>query len=507
VRGVPEGWVEARIGEVSQSPVATWNGTEGGEFTYVQISSVDRDGKVITDPEVIAVANAPSRAKQVLRAGDVLVSLTRPNLNAVAFVGPELDGAVASTGFHVIRGKGVVPGFLFYAVQDPAFVSYATDLVQGVMYPAIRPRDVLEYTLPLAPLPEQHRIVAKIEELFSELDAGVAALERARAKLERYRASVLKAAVEGRLTEEWRKENPPEETGEVLLKRILAERRKRWEEEQLAAFEAKGKKPSKGWREKYQEPQGPDMSELPELPEGWCWGTVEQVGNVVRGASPRPAGDPRFFGGSHTPWITVGSLTGDRTMFLNEVSLFLTEEGRLRSRYVEPGTLLLTNSGATLGVPKITLIGGCINDGSVAVEWLENPLKEFVYYHLATLTRKLRSINQGAAQPNLNTTIVKNLAIPLPPPEEQAQVCRMLQDALADSERLSATLSTAETRTQTLRQAILKLAFEGRLVPQDPNDEPASVLLERIRASRKAGQPATKRRPRKRKSSQGSLDL
>ena len=128
-------------------------------------------------------------------------------------------------------------------------------------------------SFPLAPLPEQHRIVAKIESLFAKLDEGVAALKRAEANLERYRASVLKAAVEGRLTEQWRRENPPEETGEELLHRILAERQKRWKTEQLAKFAAKGKKPPRNWKTKYNEPVAPDTSGLPELPEGWCWAT------------------------------------------------------------------------------------------------------------------------------------------------------------------------------------------------------------------------------------------
>ena len=137
--------------------------------------------------------------------------------------------------------------------------------------------------LPLAPLPEQHRIVAKLDELFSELDAGVAALERAQTKLKRYRASVLKAAVEGKLTEEWRRDqSAPDETGEELLQRILVERRKRWEQEQLAKFKAQGRKPPKNWK-----------AEVPgagarrtragcrKLPEGWCWATVDQVSEVI----------------------------------------------------------------------------------------------------------------------------------------------------------------------------------------------------------------------------------
>ena len=128
-----------------------------------------------------------------------------------------------------------------------------------------------ESQLPIAPFTEQCRIVAKIEELFSDLDAGVAALERVKAKLKRYRAAVLKAAVEGKLTEDWRKKNRPKETGQQLLDRILQERRRKWEEEQLATYEKAGKKPPAGWKDKYKEPAGPDESSLAELPEGWCW--------------------------------------------------------------------------------------------------------------------------------------------------------------------------------------------------------------------------------------------
>ncbi len=134
--------------------------------------------------------------------------------------------------------------------------------------------------IPLAPRNEQKRIVAKIEQLFSDLDAGVAALERAKANLKRYRAAVLKAAVEGKLTEQWRADNPPAEPAAELLKRILAERRAKWEQQQLAAYKAKGKKPPKNWRNKYKEPAEADTDTLPALPKGWCWATVDQFSFV-----------------------------------------------------------------------------------------------------------------------------------------------------------------------------------------------------------------------------------
>ena len=145
-----------------------------------------------------------------------------------------------------------------------------------------------ESELPIAPLPEQRRIVAKIEELFSDLDAGVAALQRAKAKLKRYRAAVLKAAVEGKLTQEWRAKHPPKETATHLLERILKDRRRHWELEQLAAFEKAGKKPPANWKEKYKEPVGPDDTNLPALPEGWCWCSLGQCSSVCVRSHSQP---------------------------------------------------------------------------------------------------------------------------------------------------------------------------------------------------------------------------
>jgi type I restriction enzyme S subunit len=130
---------------------------------------------------------------------------------------------------------------------------------------------------PLPPLNEQHRIVSKIEELFSDLDAGIAALKRAKANLKRYRAADLKFAVEGKLTEEWRAKHPHAEPASKLLARILTERRQKWESDQLAKFNAAGKEPPKGWKEIYVEPTPPDTTDLPELPESWCWVCVEQL--------------------------------------------------------------------------------------------------------------------------------------------------------------------------------------------------------------------------------------
>jgi hypothetical protein len=125
--------------------------------------------------------------------------MTRPNLNAVALVPPSIGRAVASTGFCVLRATSIEARWLFYFVQTAQFVKGMTALVQGVLYPAVRPKDILSYEIPIAPVPEQDRVVGEIEKHFTRLDTGVAALERARFNLKRYRAAVLKAACEGRL--------------------------------------------------------------------------------------------------------------------------------------------------------------------------------------------------------------------------------------------------------------------------------------------------------------------
>jgi type I restriction enzyme S subunit len=177
---------ELTVPKIEQTgPVAT----DG--FVYVDISSVDNKTKRIVDPKHLPVTEAPSRARQRLRAGDVLVSMTRPNLNAVAIVPPELDGSIGSTGFHVLRAKDDVdPRWLFNAVQSRDFIETMEDFVQGALYPAVRPKDIRGYELHVPALEEQRRVLDNLEKQFSRLDEAVANLQRVKANLKRYTDSV-----------------------------------------------------------------------------------------------------------------------------------------------------------------------------------------------------------------------------------------------------------------------------------------------------------------------------
>ena len=265
----------ASLGELADGVVEQTGPT--GDFVYVDISSIDREAKKISDPKSMDLSQAPSQAKQILKAGDVLVSMTRPNLNAVALVPEHLNGTIASTGFHVVRSRWINPSFLLALVQSNGFVDAMSAVVQGALYPAVRPRDIEAYTFVFETPAQQTRIVAKLEELLSDLDAGVAELKAAQKKLAQYRQSLLKAAVEGSLTAEWRSQNPTTETGAQLLQRILAERRARWEAKQLAKFKEQGKTPPKDWQKKYPEPVQPDTTGLPVLPEEWVWASLDAL--------------------------------------------------------------------------------------------------------------------------------------------------------------------------------------------------------------------------------------
>jgi len=186
------------FGELTAPKVEQTGPSGGDEFVYVDISSIDNQAKRIVDPKRLTLADAPSRARQRLRKGDVLVSMTRPNLNAVAIVPPDLDGAIGSTGFHVLRAKDdVEPHWLYYAVQSSSFVKAMCDLVQGALYPAVRPKDIREYGISPPPLTKQREIVAELERQFSRLDEAVANLQRVKANLKRYKATVLQSAVDG----------------------------------------------------------------------------------------------------------------------------------------------------------------------------------------------------------------------------------------------------------------------------------------------------------------------
>lgn len=367
----------------------------------------------------------------------------------------------------------------------------------GTTVASIDTASLHSYPLRIAPLGEQKRIVAKIEELFSDLDAGVAALERAKVNLKRYRAAVLKAAVEGKLTEAWRAEHPITEPASKLLERILAERRQKWESDQLAKYAAADKEPPKNWKQKYVEPTPPETTGLTELPADWCWASVQQVGSVQLGRQRAP----QNHNGPHMrPYLRVANVFEDR-IDLSDVMEMNFNPQEFETFRLSYGDILL-NEGQSMeavGRPAMyrdEMPGVCVTNSLVRFRVYDGvdtdyALKVFLAYLKNGRFQKIATITVNIA--HLGAGRFSEIEFPLAPIDEQAAIIEEVDRhfSLIDAAEKAINLSLA--RASRLRQSILKQAFEGKLVPQDPNDQSASVLLERLRASHSAHEGNGKR--------------
>lgn len=371
----------------------------------------------------------------------------------------------------------------------------------GTTVASIEGHALARFPLHIAPPAEQTRIVAKLEELLSDLDAGVAELKAAQKKLQQYRQSLLKAAVEGALTAPWRKTqrtgNTPLETGAQLLERILRERRARWEEKQLAKFKEQGKTPPKDWQSKYPEPVAPHITALSALPEGWVWSSIGECFHVAVGATPSRK-EPSYWSGE-IPWVSSGEVRFSRITGTKER---ITETGLDNSStQINPvGSVLLgmIGEGKTRGQVAILDLPAANNQNCAAI-WVSETdvLPEFVYFWLWSQYEATRRGSSGNNQPALNKSIVERIPFPLAPRPEMETIVQMLEAEFSQITAQQTVIELSLKQSAAQRQNILRAAFAGQLVPQDPNDEPASVLLERIRSER-AAQAATKK-PRGRK--------
>lgn len=202
---------------------------------------------------------------------------------------------------------------------------------------------------------------------------------------------------------------------------------------------------------------------LGEVPEHWKMSKFGYISQVVRGGSPRPAGDPTLFNGDYSPWVTVAEITKDDEVYLTETETFLTKKGSEQCRVFKSGTLLLSNSGATLGVPSILSIDANANDGVVGFENLRLN-QEFSYYYLSTLTDDLRErIKQGSGQPNLNTDIVKEITVPLPPSDEVEGIVKKIQTDIETFKKLEVKAVAGITLLKERRTALISAAVTGKI--------------------------------------------
>ena len=330
-----------------------------------------------------------------------------------------------TTELIILRQSHMNQKYTFWFISQEQFIRGGIATYSGTVGQQRISMDyVRTYPIPVPPLAEQQRIVDRIESLFAKLDEAKQKAQDALDSFETRKAAILHKAFTGELTAQWRKEH------------------------------------------------GVGM-------ESWETKKYSEICNIVRGGSPRPAGSPEFYGGN-IPFMRVADITRNTGPYVNSTEYTIKEAGLKKTRMVDRNTLLLTNSGATLGVPAICTFKTTFNDGIAAFLGLNPDTLLFHYYFWTSKTAALRAINKGAAQPNLNTDIIGNVEISLPRENEQCEIVRLLDNLLAKEQQAKESAEGVLEQIDLIKKAILARAFRGELGTNDPSEESAVELLKVI---------------------------
>jgi type I restriction enzyme, S subunit len=396
----------------------------------------------------------------------------RVYLQNIALLGEGLSSPVASTAYCVMRPSAVVdPRYLNYFVRSRRFIEWMIPLPRGNSPPAVLDGDLRAQAFPLAPLAEQRRIVGLVDALLAEIAEGAEALAAARDGLDTFRRALLKAAVTGELTKDWRADNPVTETGHDVLTRI-AKHRASDGAQKARARRATGTKPL-------------DNSALPQLPEGWAWASLGEIGEIVGGATvdkKRKPTDPLT-----VPYLRVANVQRGH-IDLSKVKSITVERTSAEKLRLIAGDLLLNEGGDRDKIGR-----GWVWDGTVPdmihqnhvfrVRLHSDSLNPFFVSHYANEMGRRFFIEGGKQTTNLasiSLSKISMLPVPIPPPAEAAEILRRVSDALAAAADVLGVFEAEAADAARLKQSILKAAFEGRLVRRDSADEPASALLARF---------------------------
>ncbi|MDB9405165.1 restriction endonuclease subunit S [Microcystis sp. CS-574] len=374
------------------------------------------------------------------------------------------------------------PQFVFFYFLSRDGYTAIQSKVKGVHLTSGEARKL---EIPLPPLPEQHRIVEKIEELFSELDNGVASLKKALEQLKTYRQAVLKWAFEGKLTEKWRNTHQDSlEDADTLLEQIKAERKRHYQQQledwkqALKEWENNGKetkKPTKPQQPKDLPPlTKEELSNLPSLPNGWMWVKVDYLLSLdKKGMTTGPFGTLLKKSEHQISGIPVLGIENiGNGVFLPKNKIFITEKKarELSSFEVSGGDIIISRSGT---VGEICLVPDYFGYSLISTNLIRISLnktiispKFFVFLFLGggSVREQVKELCKGSTRDFLNQTILQSIIFPFPSLQEQTQIVQEIESRLSVCDQLEATLTENLDKAEALRQSILKRAFEGKLV-------------------------------------------
>lgn len=499
LEAIPKNWCVVKlsdiINDIAPGFASGKHSNDSNGIPHLRPMNIDSNGKI--DLSVIKYVSDDNG--KTVKSDDILFN----NTNSPVWVGKTALISINEEGFafsnHMTRirlnNEIRAPKFYVYYINYLQNNGYLKFICTNHVNQASISTTVLANSVPFILPPEKQigLINDKIDELFSELDNGIEELETAQKKLELYRQSLLKSAVEGELSKKWREsQTEVSETGEQLLVRILKERRERWEQEKLKEFAEKGKNPPKNWQEKYPEPVQPfDSINLPKLPKNWTWASLDQLAYPIRnGMSPKPNTEQKGY-----PILRINAVRA--------MKVYLDECRHLDLPYEDVKNFILKNNDIliTRYNGSIDLLGvfGVVRDldepmlhpdkliraqpilGEILSNWIELAAN---IGHSRTYVKSRAKTTSG--QTGVSGEDIKQTPIALPPLTEQLYLTNLVSLELENMSNQFDSLEITLKQASNQKLNILKDAFSGMLVPQDANDESAQALLERIQQQREA---------------------
>jgi type I restriction enzyme S subunit len=456
------------------SSLKTSDYTESG-VRVIRLENLSNLRFVAEKNTFISHAKYAGLKKHTVVEGDLLVGSFIDGAMRVCIV-PRLDTvAIAKADCFCVRPRRDVidPRYLAYQLGASRTHDALIEEIHGATRPRVTTKQLRGFNVLVCPIPEQRRIVAKVEALLARVNAARQRLANVPAILKRFRQSVLAAACSGRLTADWREEQTRLEPTSALIKRSEAKRERPFRQV--------------------------DEAELPGIPECWSWVYLPDLGYMNRGKSRhRPRNAPHLYGG-HYPFIQTGDIAQSGGRITAHKQNY-SEAGLAQSRLWPAGTICITIA-ANIADSAILTYPACFPDSVVGlIPEPELCVTEYAEFFIRTARDDLSQFAPATAQKNINIAILNDVAVPLPPHTEQHEVVRRVEALFRLTDDIEKRLAVATARAEKLTQAILTKAFRGELVPteaelarQEGRDyEPASVLLERIRADRALANAATK---------------
>ncbi|MEL1254758.1 restriction endonuclease subunit S [Flavobacterium sp. DGU38] len=461
---MPKNWVETCLGNLAQvqsggTPSRSNKDYWNGNIPWVKISDI-KEIYVDETTEFITEEGLKNSSARIFPKGTILFTIFA-TLGKIGIL--NIDAATNQAIAGITPSKFIDDKYLTYSLIDLS--NSISEYGKGVAQKNINQAILKDTLIPLPPLTEQNRIVAKLDTLFAQLETIKTSMEKIPVLLKNFRQQVLTQAVTGKLTEEWRK-GKDLESGEDFLKRVIKLRKEKTFRK-LPGLEYK-------------------MLDHPyKVDESWTFGLLQNFGELTRGKSKhRPRNDEKLFGGDF-PFIQTGEISRSNGLITNYKNTY-SEFGLAQSRLFPKGTLCITIA-ANIAETGILDFDACFPDSVVGYLPFENSYSsKFAMFYFNTIQQDLEHYAPATAQKNINLGILFDVAFPVPPLEEQQEIVSRVESLFAKADAIEKQYETLKQKIDTLPQAILHKAFKGELTEQLDSDGDARELLKEIQELKNA---------------------